>query len=135
MREKNDIFVACCGPLVLFSHALCHRPASLPCEECGKTFPDAEAVWQHRISKHSVDGDTKPMGPLTAEDGTPRLPGAAAEDLLGADTHWVPCDVCGQAVPGHWVMGQHLETLKPLLGLRARCMVCDKVGGRGVLLS
>ena len=54
-----------------------------------------------------------------------------AEDLTGDDTHWVPCQVCGQAVPSHWQMGQHLETLKPLIGMKAICMICNKVGEGG----
>jgi hypothetical protein len=103
-----------------------NRQASQRCPSCSKKFKDTEALWQHRISKHSVDPNIRPMGTLTGD-------APEAEDLTGDDTHWVPCEVCGQAVPSHWQMGQHLETLKPLIGMKAVCMICDKVGEeRGV---
>jgi hypothetical protein len=57
----------------------------------------------------------------------PVSPSDENAELLDQSTKWVPCDVCGQAVPSHWLMGQHLETLKPLLGIKASCMVCGKL--------
>jgi hypothetical protein len=30
-------------------------------------------------------------------------------------------------MPGHWQIEQHLETLKPLVGMRAECLECHKV--------
>eukprot|EP00911_Craspedida_sp_UC1_P000067 UC1_evm1s56 len=86
------------------------------CPECAKEFHDAEALWQHRVAKHSHDGDIRPQGPLTEDE----------RDLGGRAVNYIPCTICGQAVPDHWPMSQHEETLKPLLGIDARCMLCDK---------
>jgi hypothetical protein len=36
------------------------------------------------------------------------------------------CPVCGQSVPLDWTVEEHLETLKPLLGLNAECGICNK---------
>jgi len=36
------------------------------------------------------------------------------------------CPVCGQSVPLDWSVEEHLETLKPLLGLGAECTICKK---------
>lgn len=119
----------CSMPIVTLSHfslfvsQIKKRPAVHQCSDCDKRFSDAEGLWQHRVSKHSADPNIRPMGPLTTE--TPE-----AEDLTSDDTHWVPCDVCGQAVPSHWQMGQHLETLKPLVGMKAVCMICNKVSAK-----
>ncbi len=44
----------------------------------------------------------------------------------GVDVTFVPCDVCGQAVPATWPMRQHRETLKPLVGIRAECIMCSR---------
>ncbi len=49
-----------------------------------------------------------------------------AEEELGTHVHFVPCEVCGQAVPSSWHMEQHLETLKPLIGINALCKICNR---------
>lgn len=39
------------------------------------------------------------------------------------------CPICTQAVPEHWSLEQHMELLKPLVGLKAKCQVCNKLFG------
>lgn len=45
------------------------RPKTLACPGCERKFHDPEALWQHRVSKHSRDGNIPPQvgGP-----GTPK---------------------------------------------------------------
>uniref|UniRef100_A0A0G4FQG7 C2H2-type domain-containing protein n=1 Tax=Chromera velia CCMP2878 TaxID=1169474 RepID=A0A0G4FQG7_9ALVE len=47
-------------------------------------------------------------------------------EQTGAEVRFHACEVCGQAVPDVWGMSQHLESLKPLVGLNARCERCDR---------
>ena len=47
------------------------------------------------------------------------------DDAMARDD-FIPCAVCGQAVPSRWHMDQHLEMLKPLCGMNAECKVCHK---------
>jgi hypothetical protein len=82
-------------------------------------YHDGEALWQHIVSKHSFDGGAAafPKSPLTEVEL--EMGGEAEVDFF-------PCAVCGQAVPAHWHMDQHLEMLKPLCGMIAECKVCAK---------
>merc|ERR1712087_518482 len=36
------------------------------------------------------------------------------------------CPTCGQSIPLEWSLQNHLDTLKPLLGIEAACQICDK---------
>eukprot|EP00730_Choanoeca_flexa_P015311 TRINITY_DN7005_c0_g1_i2.p1 TRINITY_DN7005_c0_g1~~TRINITY_DN7005_c0_g1_i2.p1 ORF type:complete len:474 (+),score=80.45 TRINITY_DN7005_c0_g1_i2:2-1423(+) len=92
------------------------RERKYKCNACRKKFADQEALWQHQISKHSQAPHVKPQGAITDE----------LEQLTQASTHWIPCPVCAQAIPDHWEMEQHLETLKPLIGQRASCLKCNR---------
>ncbi|EDQ89214.1 uncharacterized protein MONBRDRAFT_25425 [Monosiga brevicollis MX1] len=94
------------------------RTANLPCPSCDKLFTDDVALWQHRVAKHSAHVAEGPRGPVTE---------SIAQALTSPDVHWIPCPVCGQAIPDHWPMEQHLEMLKPLVGQRAACLQCDRV--------
>ncbi|EGD73634.1 hypothetical protein PTSG_05342 [Salpingoeca rosetta] len=88
----------------------------LTCDECGKRFHDDEALWQHRVSKHSAAPAPDPQRPLST-----------ADELTAPDVHYIPCPVCGQAIPDYWHIEQHLEMLKPLVGIKAVCKLCSKV--------
>ena len=93
------------------------KKKTLPCPVCSRKYHDKESLWQHVVSKHSLDGDSAiNPGPLTE-----------AEQQIGeADVEFVPCNICGQAVPSAWHIDQHLEMLKPLCGMKAACMVCGR---------
>lgn len=73
---------------------------------CGKSFMDESDLWQHNINKHSE---------------------VIVDDVV-VDTNdydYVPCVVCGQAViKGKDGQEVHLESLKPLLGLKMACSIC-----------
>eukprot|EP00928_Gymnodinium_smaydae_P012052 TRINITY_DN14395_c0_g1_i2.p1 TRINITY_DN14395_c0_g1~~TRINITY_DN14395_c0_g1_i2.p1 ORF type:complete len:650 (+),score=108.40 TRINITY_DN14395_c0_g1_i2:94-2043(+) len=36
------------------------------------------------------------------------------------------CPTCGQSIPLEWDLADHMETLKPLLGVQAACSICAK---------
>eukprot|EP01147_Barroeca_monosierra_P004961 gene4961-8733_t len=91
-------------------------PKKFKCESCDKKFHDSEALWQHTISKHSSTPVPSPQQPLTL-----------SEEFTNMSIHYIPCPVCGQAIPDYWHIEQHLEMLKPLIGIRATCKLCSKV--------
>lgn len=39
---------------------------------------------------------------------------------------YIPCDVCGMAVPTFYHRDQHLENLRPLVGVTAACLLCGR---------
>eukprot|EP00055_Hartaetosiga_balthica_P006711 m.21735 g.21735 ORF g.21735 m.21735 type:complete len:538 (-) comp5382_c0_seq1:675-2288(-) len=98
------------------------------CDTCNRSFHDQEAKWQHMVSKHSespavvdkqLEGNKGDISISSSQRFTDML---TAEDVT-----YVPCDVCGQAVPSHWHIDQHLEMLKPLVGIKAKCKLCETV--------
>eukprot|EP00812_Abedinium_dasypus_P009004 NODE_2725_length_887_cov_100.542067.p2 GENE.NODE_2725_length_887_cov_100.542067~~NODE_2725_length_887_cov_100.542067.p2 ORF type:complete len:262 (-),score=65.29 NODE_2725_length_887_cov_100.542067:86-778(-) len=42
------------------------------------------------------------------------------------DEGFYACPTCGQSVPLDWSLLDHLDTLKPLLGVAVKCRICDK---------
>eukprot|EP00039_Didymoeca_costata_P016129 m.284047 g.284047 ORF g.284047 m.284047 type:complete len:370 (+) comp16339_c3_seq12:1403-2512(+) len=96
------------------------RDEKLECKYCHRTYRDQQALWQHTVSKHGTYEISGPSaGPL--EEELERL------RKLDINPEFIPCDICGQAVPKVWHENQHLEMLKPLCGMKASCMVCEKV--------
>lgn len=95
-----------------------NRPFTLPCPECDRSFADEQSRWQHCIAKHSFDKEIKNQHTRQLTE--------AEQEAGGGLVDFVPCSVCGLAIPSTWHMNQHLEMLKPLVGLTAECMVCRK---------
>eukprot|EP00051_Salpingoeca_urceolata_P014207 m.180348 g.180348 ORF g.180348 m.180348 type:complete len:492 (+) comp18013_c0_seq2:137-1612(+) len=95
-------------------------PKSFPCDKCSKRFNSQQAVWQHSMAMHS----THAVDLVGDDDDGAR---ATAAPNAGAAGGYKPCPVCGQAVPTHWQISQHLENLKPLVGLSAKCLLCSRL--------
>ena len=122
----------------------------LPCPQpgCSRVFKQYQDLWCHRSSKHSVltaEEEQWIMGEevmrekevgtsqvaMTAEDATATATATAAAAAI-VEYQYVPCPVCGQAVldmdgkdqlKGSLSYGMmfHLESLKPIVGLRMEC--------------
>jgi hypothetical protein len=90
------------------------RPPALECQSCGRKFVDQESLWQHETSKH-IEIDLKPVNDLSCD----------FKDLE-LDDHYdfVACDVCGQSCIRNRI-DLHLDSFKPLMGLDAKCTICQ----------
>lgn len=93
------------------------RMQKFSCPDCPKKFHDEEALWQHRVAKHSFDRDIGAKKHFLTDSEVAHG---------GEEVKFIGCPVCSQAVPERWGMAQHLETLKPLVGLNAKCIMCEK---------
>lgn len=96
------------------------RERNLKCEDCGAAFRDSEALWQHKIARHSADSEIPHPGPLLGR-----------EVPAGGNTYgFFPCEVCGMSVSSEegWGMAAHLESLKPIVGMALECGIrgCQK---------
>lgn len=98
--------------------------ASVSCPVCAKQFRNAEAAWQHAVSRHTPPLALEEVGELLS--GAAMATAKAAAAAADTSSDFFPCPVCGQAVPRQWGIEQHEESLKPLVGLYARCRYCDK---------
>jgi hypothetical protein len=94
------------------------------CPVCDKRFRDAEAAWQHAVSRHATPLALEEVGELLS--GAAHATAKAAAAAADSSADFFPCPVCGQAVPSQWGLEQHQESLKPLVGLYARCRYCEK---------
>lgn len=98
--------------------------ARVACPVCDKRFRDAEAAWQHAVSRHATPLALEEVGELLS--GAAHATAKAAAAAADSSADFFPCPVCGQAVPSQWGLEQHQESLKPLVGLYARCRYCEK---------
>jgi hypothetical protein len=98
--------------------------ACIACPVCEKQFRNAEAAWQHAVSRHTPPLALGEVGELLS--GAAMATAKAAAAAADTSSDFFPCPVCGQAVPSQWGIEQHEESLKPLVGLYARCRYCDK---------
>ncbi|CEM39019.1 unnamed protein product [Vitrella brassicaformis CCMP3155] len=93
-----------------------HRPRILQCAACDRAFADLEARWQHAVAKHTYQG---------ADEANEPSQSTRTLDAPSFDSYY-PCPICGLAVPGEWGIHQHLESLKPIVGLVAECVLCHR---------
>lgn len=87
-------------------------PKIHPCPNCNKMFKTTDSAWQHTVNMHSTFDPSELGLSNHNEDGN-----------IVCD--YYPCGVCGQAVESRGKgMELHLETLKPAVGLKMKCVLC-----------
>ncbi|CAE8588428.1 unnamed protein product [Polarella glacialis] len=103
------------------------------CAECGRSFRDQEALWQHQVAAHGAGQEasapsTAPpqargaRGPsLLCQEGQEQGKDAKGKLSMGSVYGYESCKVCGMAIPRGSSMADHLEALKPLVSLSLRC--------------
>lgn len=101
-------------------------PSLETCPDCSRTFRDAQALWQHTLAQHrrggkKTKGPHGARGPSLLFSGSDAPIGYAGEDEGGHGYGFVPCEVCGMAVPKGTPMEAHLEALRPLVELTLHC--------------
>jgi hypothetical protein len=96
----------------------------LQCTQCeSRAFRRQADLDQHCISQHSVlsNEEVDQLQQITNK----AAPSVSLPETSTSDSKYFPCDVCGQAVlltPGsNTGLLLHLETLKPVVGLKMQC--------------
>ena len=84
------------------------------CVECGKSFPNEDAMFQHNVAKHS--GVYKSLRPAwSAHGGAPDTTTALCTLKQPDDTHQLlECDICGWCFDDATKLASHMEGWAPI---------------------
>ena len=98
------------------------RPKTVKCD-CGKLVADQEALYQHKVNKHTKL-DLKDLGLESPSKSATGI----HKDGEDSEYDYIPCTVCGQSrLVGDYGAILHLEGLKPCIEKEMKCPGCSGV--------